>query len=62
LQKASDETSKIIEEDIFADITYEHFDEALAKLKIVSAPGPFRVTSNMIKVWPRSICPDDNWQ
>jgi hypothetical protein len=49
LQKASDETSKIIEEAINADITYEHFDEALAELKIGSAPGASRVTAKMIK-------------
>jgi hypothetical protein len=53
-QKASDETSKIIEEAIYADITYEHFDEALVELKTGSAPGPSRVTANMIKAWPRS--------
>jgi hypothetical protein len=53
-QKASDETSKIIEEAIYADITNEHFDKALAELKTGSAPGPSRVTANMIKAWPRS--------
>jgi hypothetical protein len=53
-QKASDETLKIIEEAIYADITCEHFDEALAKLKTGSAPGPSRVTANMFKAWPRS--------
>jgi hypothetical protein len=54
LQKASDKISKVIEEAIYADITYEHFDEALAELKTGSAAGPSRVTANMIKAWPRS--------
>jgi hypothetical protein len=53
-QKASDETFKTTEEAIYADITYEHFDEALIELKTGSAPGPFRVTATMIKAWPRS--------
>jgi hypothetical protein len=48
-QKAFDESSKIIKEAIYADITYEHFDEALAELKTGSAPGPSRVTANMSK-------------
>jgi hypothetical protein len=53
-QKVSHETSKIMEEAIYADITYEHFDNAFAELKTGSAPGPCRVTANMIKAWPRS--------
>jgi hypothetical protein len=48
-QKLYDETSKIIEEAIYANITYEHFDEALAKLKTGSAPGQSRFTANLIK-------------
>jgi hypothetical protein len=53
LQKASDRSSKTIKEAIYADKTHEHFDEALAELKTGSAPGPSRVTANMIKAWPR---------
>jgi hypothetical protein len=39
---------------INADITYKHFDEAISELKTGSAPGPSRVTANIIKAWPRS--------
>jgi hypothetical protein len=53
-QNLSDETSKIIEEAISANITYEHFDKAIAKLQTGSAPGPHRVTANIIKAWPKS--------
>jgi hypothetical protein len=49
LQTTYNETPMIIEEAIYANIIYEHFDEALAELKTGSAPGPFRVTANMIK-------------
>jgi hypothetical protein len=52
-QKASDVTSKIIEENINADNIYEKFDKSLVELKIVSVLGPSRVAANMIKAWPR---------
>jgi hypothetical protein len=53
-QNASDKTSKTTKNAIYADITYEHFDKALAELKTGGAQGPPRVTANMIKAWPRS--------
>jgi hypothetical protein len=54
LQKAYKETSKIITATINVDITYKHFDEAIAELKIERALSPSIVTVNMIKAWLRS--------
>jgi hypothetical protein len=50
--KVSPELADIIKEAIYADITYEHFNETLKSLKTGSAPGPSQVTANMIKAWP----------
>jgi hypothetical protein len=53
--KVSPELADIIQEAIYADITYEHFNETLMKsLKTGSAPGPSQVTANMIKAGPGS--------
>jgi hypothetical protein len=53
-KKASEETTKIIQDTIYSEITFEQFDEALNALKTGSAPGPSQVTANMIKAWPQS--------
>ena len=53
-KKASEETTQVLQDTIYSDISFEHFNEALNDLKTGSAPGPSQVTANMIKAWPRS--------
>ena len=52
-RKASDETSKVLQDTIYSNISFADFDEALNALKTGSAPGPSQVTANMIKAWPQ---------
>jgi hypothetical protein len=49
-QKASEETTKVLHDIIYSDISFKQFDIALNDLKIGSAPGPSQVTANVIKV------------
>jgi hypothetical protein len=41
-KKASEETSQVLQDTIYSDISLEHFHEALNCLKTDSAPGPSR--------------------
>ena len=51
-KKVSIEVQNTVEDAIYADITYEQFNEALKHIKTDSAPGPSNATANMIKAWP----------